>query len=251
MKNIRAAKASVHTDDMDKFYEVKITESVKKTQEFGPDWKYVSMIVPHTSIDIVKLDSVTAVKHYTNLYPGKTICVHNFANYTTPGGGYIHGANAQEENLCEDSYLYNVLTDFEDTYYAWNKDHMNNDRYEDRALYSPDIIFGTSLNTSHDDIGFADVLTCAAPRISSKNTDKYLNDMAMYDRIIFIKSILAIKNPDIFITGAWGCGAFGQDAKKVAQDFKAIFLEDSPVKEIIFAIPDDKHYNIFKEVFAE
>lgn len=43
-------------------------------------------------------------------YPGKKVCVLNFASATNPGGGVAWGSTAQEECLCRCSRLYVNLT---------------------------------------------------------------------------------------------------------------------------------------------
>ena len=53
---------------------------------------------------------------------------------------------------------------------------------------------------------------------------------------------------DTLILGAYGCGVFGQNPKKVA----SLFLECAPgkVKTIIFAVPQGKNYESFVEVLS-
>ena len=86
------------------------------------------------------------------------VAVLNFASYKNPGGMFLNGSLAQEEALCHDSTLYNVLLHFDKTYYAWNRKNLNRAMYEHRALYTEDIVF-------FNDNGpyLVDVLTCAAP----------------------------------------------------------------------------------------
>lgn len=207
-----------------------IKDSIERTQMFSLTVPLVSKIAIDPITEVIDFDSVTALKELHKIYPKKKICILNFANYTTPGGGYLHGAIAQEEDLCRASFLYSVLKEFDSTYYAWNREHLNNNLYEDRALYSPDIVFDGRIK--------ADVLTCAAPyKIQDEDTIR--------KRIRFIKAILAVKAPDIFITGAWGCGVFEQDPKMISRYFKEEF-EISPVKIIIYAIPGGKNYDVFK-----
>ena len=64
---------------------------------------------------IVAEDSVEAIMNYSQ---GKT-AVLNFASYKEPGGGFMAGSQAQEESFCHESFLYNVLRQFQ-YYYDWN-----------------------------------------------------------------------------------------------------------------------------------
>ena len=84
-----------------------------------------------------------------NIYPNLKTAILNFADYLTPGGGYLNGSGAQEEVLCHESNLYSVLTNFTD-FYQWNREHINYHLYQNRAIYSPNIVFtnldGTLVN---------------------------------------------------------------------------------------------------------
>ena len=65
-----------------------------------------------------------------------TVGVLNFASATKPGGGYLTGATAQEEDLCRCSALYRCLLQAGDCY-AHNR--HRDPFYSHRVIYSPDV----------------------------------------------------------------------------------------------------------------
>lgn len=178
------------------------------------------------------------------------VAVLNFASYKNPGGMFLNGSIAQEEALCHDSTLYNVLKHFDDTYYAWNRKHLNRAMYEHRALYSEDIVFFKD-NKPY----LADVLTCAAPNYGTaskyQNVTMEENKKILRERIEFIFQIAVTKGVDILILGAWGAGVFKQDARLVASEFlRAIQKYQYSFTDIIFAVPKsrNKNYEAFEAV---
>ena len=171
------------------------------------------------------------------------IAALNFASYKHPGGMFMNGSNAQEECLCHESTLYNVLKSFDQTYYEKNraKGEQNRGLYKNRGLYSPNIIFKDDPRFG-DDIP-ADVITVAAPNwgtadgcylVSAKENEK-----AVVDRIKFIKDIAEDNGVMTLIAGAFGCGVFRQDPHFVASAFEKVFSKSSCIRKIIFAVPGD------------
>ena len=85
----------------------------------------------------------------------------NLANGVTPGGGFLHGARAQEESLCRASALHATL-DGDPMYAA----HRRNGHKEssDWAILSPDVpVFRTDDGTTLPTPWRCTFLTCAAP----------------------------------------------------------------------------------------
>lgn len=135
---------------------------------------------------------------------------------------------------------------------------MNYGLYLDRALYTPNVLWGISRVPQAKTA----VITCAAPRKSRgkyiKNPQKqakYYKDAnaSMQKRMEFVKGIAESENVDTLILGAWGAGAFGFDAREVAEMWQKAFSGTSTIKNVIFAIIDDKRSNSafksFKDVF--
>lgn len=244
-KQNRANMAIEHTKQMEKKYSNEIKQSINETKI------YTSNIISFLStdnipeIEVVDIDSVGAIEKYSN---GKT-AILNFASFSNPGGGFIIGSRAQEECLCHESFLYNVLKEFNE-YYEWNRQHKNNSMYQHRALYSPNIIF------EHNNKQIlCDVITCASPNISwaLKTNDTRilkLNENVLKERIKMILDIAAKERVDTLILGAFGCGAFRQSPETVSKYFNywLHFGIYGDFKKVIFAIPqsiDKTNYDVF------
>lgn len=184
---------------------------------------------------------------------GKT-AILNFASATNPGGGFLSGANAQEEALCRCSNLYMGLKD-QTAFYLKGKDHPKGHlEYTDDILYSKDVCFfkddqGSLLMNSV----FADVITCAAPNLHLA-TRKLLDQPGAYRKLLTRRAEGIIKAAndnkiETLILGAWGCGVFGNDPKMIAQVFRDV-LKHSHARTIVFPVPFSKaNLQAFQTVF--
>lgn len=153
-KNNRAELAVQHTEQMDRKYKNEIQKAVKKSKIYSPSSRFAELNIEKSmTVELAEMDSVEAIMEYAE---DKT-AVLNFASYKNPGGGFLIGSKAQEECLCHESFLYNVLREFPN-YYKWNNLHKNNAMYENRAIYSPEILFEHNKKQV-----YCDVITCAAP----------------------------------------------------------------------------------------
>lgn len=200
----------------------------------------------HVSVlDATTLDAAFAVPE------SDKVAILNFASYRYPGGQFLKGSGAQEEFLCHYSPLYNILEKFGNTYYYWNRQHINMGLYEDRALYTPAVPFMWK-----DEERKFDVITCAAPNWKRAKLTYYVkpsvNDSTFNNRIQFMLRCAAANDVHTLVLGAWGCGVFAQDSVKVAQLFHSS-LEMLPYfHKVIFAVPEgsDGNYQNFVNEFG-
>lgn len=254
-KEQRAEKAKRHTANMEKKHCYDIAASVKSTiiysdVDFSNILEECSNSTDEITVKVLSSDSVSAI---ISEHEGKT-AVLNFASYKFSGGGFLEGSQAQEECLCHESFLFNVLKHFQD-FYVWNQRHLNNSLYLNRALYSPNIVFekgGTSVK--------CDVITCAAPNFSTakrRSVSRDENDAALRDRIRFILRIAKANKVNTLILGAFGCGVFLQRPETVAKIFddeiKNIFAGNK-IKIVFAIIPplpnQSDNFTPFKKIFA-
>ena len=146
-KQERAALAKKHVEELEKSAAWDIHMSQVYTLFYGgPNGNPANTLKKCNTEMKIKLegcDTVTALLDVSKENPVK-VAILNFASYKNPGGGYLKGSFAQEEALCSESTLYPVLAKFEQTYYDWNREHLNHALYTNRALYSPSIVFESS-----------------------------------------------------------------------------------------------------------
>lgn len=196
-------------------------------------------------IAVVQSDSVSAAFEQDCV----KVAILNFASYKNPGGMFMEGSIAQEEALCHESTLYEILSHprIVSEFYEKNRRYLVKGLYMDRVLYVPNVFF------EHNGMQrYFDVITCAAP--NKGTAQKYQNvpddvcDKAMRDRIRAVLNAAELERVDVLILGAFGCGVFKNDPATVAQMFKEE-LHGHRFKAV-FAVPGDK-YHVFAKVFGE
>lgn len=160
----------------------------------------------------------------------------NFANGIQPGGGFLHGARAQEEVLCRSSALYATLHG--DPMYEAHRQRPLPDS-TDWAIYSPLVpVFRQDDGRPLDAPWPLSFVTCAAP-YAPKVGQPRAGDL-LHQRIRRVLAIAHAMGHDALVLGAWGCGAFGNDPKRTAQSFRVILEEEFPTAfdAVVFAVTD-------------
>ncbi|MFP4104240.1 TIGR02452 family protein [Coleofasciculus sp.] len=171
------------------------------------------------------------------------IGVLNFASAKNPGGGFIKGAQAQEESLARSSALYKSLLKCPD-YYDYHRSHKSL-LYSDRIIYSPGCpIFrnddGTLLETPYR----VDFITSPAPNAGAiwRNQPKdgsRVGDV-LYSRGAKVLSLAVDQGCDALVLGAWGCGVFQNEPSMVAQMFADFLLPNGQFwgrfKRVLFSV---------------
>ncbi len=248
-KEENAAKACEHTEKMDKRYSFEIFFARENSKVYSPNSEF--NIEPNkyeTETLFLNTDTVSALKQ-VNRAGMSYVGVLNFASYKSPGGLFLDGSMAQEEALCHESYLYNVLRDMPE-YYAYNNKHLNRALYTNRALFTPEMKFRNRY--------WCNVLTCAAPnyrvahRFNKVSAEE--NYKVMKNRTDFMLSCFADNKCPCIILGAWGCSVFGQNPAEVAGIMKELL--DTKFKgcfeQVVIAVPGkNRNYEEFKKVFSE
>ena len=220
---------------------------------------------------VSKKRSFEAALAYRNM---KT-AVHNFASASNPGGGVVHGANAQEECLCRCSGLYFILNTpiMRNGFYEPHK-RAHNPIHNDDIIYTPEVTVFKSDTASptllaEKDWYHVDVITCAAPNLRENPSNKYnqgdgnkrvkLSDKELLQihekRLKRILDVAVSKGDEVIILGAFGCGAFMNKTEIVALAAKNVVEEYLKAFKIVeFAVycspRDDENYKTFDRVLS-
>lgn len=176
----------------------------------------------------------------------------NFANSIYPGGGFLDGARAQEETLCRSSALHQTLVD-DPMYEAHQK--QRRPEASDWAIYSPNVpIFRTDNGTELQHPWQLSFITCAAPyapAIGQPQAGDFLQK-----RIDRVLAIARAYGYSALVLGAWGCGAFGNDPRRTATDFRSALENEysGAFSDIVFAIadwsPERRFLGPFRDIFS-
>ncbi|MGI5147727.1 TIGR02452 family protein [Plantactinospora sp. CA-294935] len=164
-----------------------------------------------------------------------------FASARNPGGGFLNGAQAQEESIARASALYPCLRAAWDFYLAHRADPDLG--YSDRVVYSPAVpVFrddhGTPLAAPYP-VSF---LTSAAPNLSAmrRNQPGRVTDVPamLRRRAARVLAVAAGYGHRQLVLGAWGCGVFGNDPATVATAFAEALRESPWFERVVFAVLD-------------
>lgn len=192
----------------------------------------------------------------------RTIGVLNFASATKPGGGYLTGAVAQEEDLCRGSALYRCLVQASD-YYAAH-------RADDDPFYSHRVIYSPAVPVFRDDasrlmaVPFpVTFLTCPAPNVRRIARDVPARlaqvPVVLNTRAAMILAVAVRHHVDDLVLGAWGCGVFRNEPGEVAAAFKASLAPggrfDGHFNRVVFAVydptPARANFTAFRAAFGQ
>jgi uncharacterized protein (TIGR02452 family) len=185
--------------------------------------------------------------------------VMNFANAHRPGGGFLNGARAQEESLCRCSTLYKSISSKEAREMYDYNNLIKEPCDSDYMLLSPNVyVYRTASGEVLDFPYWTSVVTVPAPdrcRAASRVPQDELDEI-MTERLRKMLFLAARKGYRNLVLGAWGCGAFGNDTRRVAEYFHELFLGsdcfDQWFDNVKFAIlGDEEKIDIFKSVFSD
>ncbi|MCD8205990.1 MAG: TIGR02452 family protein [Clostridia bacterium] len=211
-----------------------------------------------TTFDCLNLDSLSLAKK--RAAEGKRCLVLNLASSSRPGGAASDGANGQEESLCrKSSLLCSLQSEAAAGYYELGKAQTSR-LATDAVIISPQVAVirgeGDALLRAPYEIS---VMSCSAPMVrlgfEGKKREEY--EKMLFGRVEGMLRCAAGLGFGHLILGAFGCGAFGNDAALVSRAFYEALTGplNGVFESVEFAIlckdGDDYNFKKFSELFGK
>jgi uncharacterized protein (TIGR02452 family) len=164
-----------------------------------------------------------------------------FASARNPGGGFLTGARAQEEDIARASALHACLS-AAPAYYLHHRTSTD-PRYSDRVIYSPGVpVFRDDALRLLDRPHRIAMLTAAAPNLRAIRASRphlaATVPSVLRGRALRVLEVAAAYGHRRLVLGAWGCGVFGNDPATVAAAFTEALDRVDAFDHVVFAVLD-------------
>jgi len=222
--------------------EKEISRAIQGTVSYPPDKKLPGAGRGDSSTSIEVRNETTLSAAERLIEKGFNPAALNFASATSPGGGFLNGARAQEEYLARSSALWSCLDGNE--MYSFHRARRD-PFYSDYVIYSPDV----PILRNDDGELLEEPYPCSiitSPAVHATGVRRYMPDRldkigpVMWSRILKVLSVAKLHGHRAVVLGAWGCGAFGNDRDLISGLFRRA-LEDNfrgAFEQVVFAITD-------------
>ena len=228
------------------------------TKSYSPNYQYEydkKDLISGTKNGVISIRYESTIDACFRLFrqENKTnVCALNFGNSTHPGGLFATNARAQEESLCRCSALYYSLLQ-KSEFYEYHKQNSKGEA-SNYMIFSPNVpVWKKNDFTILDQPIFVSFVTSSA--VDCLSVSKGINiDETNDSRIKTILKCCIENNVENIILGAFGCGAFHNNPRKIANCFKKWLVSEnmkSFFDSITFAIIGDKmNLNVFAKTFG-
>jgi len=195
-----------------------------------------------TQLEVTEETSVAAIRRLAVEHELDTLCL-NFASAKNAGGGFLGGAEAQEESLARASGLYGSLVS--------QRGYYDANRASRTAFYTEHMIYSPGVPVFRDDSGallerphLASFITAPAVNagVVREREPERVSEIAdvMRRRVARVLALACGFGHRALVLGAWGCGVFRNDPQLVAELF-AEALETAfkaRFEHVVFAVFD-------------
>jgi len=253
-----------YTNSNGKWVPLPIADAVASTR-LHPDVGAVTAQEPRRGAADARAGCVVSVVQATTLCAAEALvrqglrtALLNFASAKNPGGGFLRGANAQEESLARVSGLYPCLLKAEVQPYYTENARERSCVYTDNMIMSDAVpIFRGGDGSPLDSPYTVGVLTAPAPNLGEAMSRPEAGGVeaikaARRRRMSKAMHLLADGGFDAVVLGAWGCGVFKNDPAEVADEFCELLGTTfrGAFSHVVFAVVDAPTCAVFQAACA-
>jgi 2'-phosphotransferase len=214
----------------------------------GPDVR-----VAMTDIAVVEEDTLVCARRVAAAAgpKGGAVAVLDMASYLRPGGGYLDGAAAQEEDLCRRTTLIAAL---QAAHAAGAYPIPRNG-----LIYVPSVTVFRHPGPEYAwfdageqfDVAVFAVAALRKPQLDAAGNLTPVDARATLTKIELLLAAAAALGHKHLVLGALGCGAYGNPPRHVALLFQdALARFGSWFQSVTFAVVGDGNFPVFRRVFA-
>jgi uncharacterized protein (TIGR02452 family) len=194
-----------------------------------------------TSFEVTGETTAEAARRLVEREGATHVAALNFASAKNPGGGFLSGAKAQEEDLARCSALYRCQL-AQPAYYEANRAQASM-MYTDHLIYSPDVPFLRDDRLELARPFLLSVLTSPAPNAGAAEGRPEEGEVhaTLVRRAAQVLRVAAHHRHRVIVLGAWGCGVFRNDPREVADVFAVLLASprfERAFERVVFAIFD-------------
>jgi uncharacterized protein (TIGR02452 family) len=199
--------------------------------------------------------------------PAPRVGLLNFASATKPGGGFINGAQAQEESLARSSTLYaSLMFKPAQTFYTIHKKDKKGGYYTHAMIWSPGTTFFRNDTGGWTEPVKADVLTSAAVNagVARKTffgkvggaSEEARIEKVMRERMARILYAFEREGVTQLVLGSFGTGVFQNDIGTVARIWADLLVMpgarfEKSFTKVVFAIIGRPTFEAFQKAFQD
>jgi len=256
--------------------EAKVGDSKRKTKFYAPDsflstWTLTPTSSPtstdktaSTQISILEISTLDAARYLSNKGPGK-LGILNFASAKKPGGGFLTGAQAQEESIARSSALYpTLMTSTARNFYTLHNKDAKGGFYSHAMVYSPGVVVFRDDGGGWQEPFTIDVLTSPAVNAGvirkspwAKSNEKGTEEKivkTMKERMGRILFLFEREGAKRIVLGSFGTGVFQNNVDVVARLWAELLAVpgsrfETSFDEVVFGILGRKTFEAFGDGF--
>ncbi|EJT98159.1 hypothetical protein DACRYDRAFT_83903 [Dacryopinax primogenitus] len=199
-----------------------------------------------TNFGIFNRTTLSAARELRKQHPSRLsrIGVLNFASATKPGGGFLNGAEAQEESLARSSALYESLMSPQgQKFYELHKSVRTDGFYTHAMIYSPGVVVfrdddGVTIEPYTVDMVTSPAVNAGVVRqkLDLEEVERLI-EREMTERMARILWLFRAKGCRHLVLGSFGTGVFQNNISMVASTWAELL-----------ALPHSKFFAVFERV---